>query len=281
MLEYLGLLAAFIAAIFWGSQFVPLKRIKNPDMLHYHAFMAVGIFMISVILTLAFGFPFYINYFGLVAGLVWGIGNILHITAVKSIGLAKGTAIPLGTSLVVSFLFGVFFFNESLIFLLGALGIIVFLVGLPFITYSPEKVMANKTGIAAAFIAGTLFGSVLVFFKLGNLGTGEFLFPLSVSVLVLGIILFFARVRRVYKSHAYHGIASGVLWGTAMLSAIYAVDYLGLAVGQPLTQLALIIAVLWGLFYFKEIKNKKTVFRVLLGSILLFLAGVILTLSKI
>ena len=281
MSEYLGFMLAFIAAISWGTQFVPLKRIKNPDMLNFQVFMSVGIIIISVILTFILGFPFTINYFGLLAGVVWGIGNIFHITAVKNIGLAKGTAIPLGTSLIISFFFGSFFFNESFNFLLGLTGVIIFLIGLPFVTYTKEKLKTNKIGIIAAFVAGSLFGSILIFFKLGNLKPSEFLFPLSVGVILLGIILFLTKVRKIMKEYAYNGIASGIIWGIGMLSATYAVAFLGLAIGQPLTQLALLVAVLLGLFYFKEIKERKVIRMILIGAVLIFLAGILLAFSRI
>ncbi len=281
MLEYIGFAAAIIAAIVYGCQFVPLKRIKNPDMFHFYTFMAIGIFMTSIVLGLALNFPFSINIFGLIGGLVWGIGNLFHMTVVNKIGIAKGSAIPLGAALVISFLVGTFFFNEPLALPLGVAGIALFLFGLPFVTYSPEKVKADNKWIMAAFATGAMFGSVLIFFKLGNLGTSEFIFPLSISVLFLGIALFVAKVRKIYKNQAASGITSGVLWTVGLLGSLYAVEYLGLAIGQPLTQFALVIGVLWGLFYFKETKDKKTKIKILIGSMLLFAAGALLTLSKI
>jgi len=40
------------------------------------------------------------------------------------------------------------------------------------------------------------------------------------------------------------------------LTSIYATKYLGFSIGFPLTQLALVVAALWGILYFKEITNK-------------------------
>src|SRR3989344_2231017 len=268
MSESLGFIAALIAISCWGSQFVPLKKLKNPDMIHFQLFMSIGTLLISVILTSILGLSFSLNYFGLAAGIMFALGNIIQIFVVNKIGLAKGAAIPLGTSLVISFLFGIFFFNEPINIFLGILGIAIFLIGLPFVTYSKEKVKANKTGIIAAFVSGIFFGSILIFFKLGNLGTNEFLFPLSLGFLLLSIVFFISKGRKIRNDQITYPILSGVIWGTGMLSAVYAVAFLGLAIGQPLTQLALLIAVLWGLFYFKEIREKKATIKVLIGSVL-------------
>ncbi|MBI2075862.1 MAG: hypothetical protein HYT72_01270 [Candidatus Aenigmarchaeota archaeon] len=70
------------------------------------------------------------------------------------------------------------------------------------------------------------------------------------------------------------------MWNAASLSSLYAVSFLGFAIGVPLTQLALIISALWGVFYFKEVKG-RLVYKVMLGVILLLAAGFLLSFSKL
>ena len=278
---YLGLIAASISALLWGSQFVPLKRVKNPDMLHYSFFMALGIFATSIALTFLFGFPFIINTFGVLAGITWNIGNIFYIGAVNRIGLAKGTAISLGMAMIIPFLAGIFFFNEPLNILLGVAGVITFLLGMFFATKRREKIKVDITGLAYAFLAGLFFGMPSFLFKLGNLGASEFLFAMAVGIIIMSFIVFLVKVRKVIGHQIKPALYSGIMWGIAMLSSLYAITFLGLAIGQPLTQLALLVGVLWGLFYFKEISDSEIKRKVMLGTVLLFLAGVLLTLSKV
>ncbi|MBI2578183.1 MAG: hypothetical protein HYW26_00575 [Candidatus Aenigmarchaeota archaeon] len=277
----LGVAAASVSALFWGSQFVPLKRMKNPNMLHYNMFMALGILGTSVALTFMLGFPFALNYFGILAGILWNIGNVLHIVSIERIGIAKGTAIPLGMPLIITFLSGTFFFVEPLNIALGAFGVLVFLAGLVLVSQGKEKINADNKGLAAAFFAGLFFGAPAFLFKLSNLGINEFLFPMAAGIIAASSILFLVKVRKVVKNQVKPGMISGFMWSVAMLSSLYAITYLGLAIGAPLTQLALLVGVLWGLFYFKEIKDKKIRMKVILGSAMLFGAGVLLTLAKV
>lgn len=50
-------------------------------------------------------------------------------------------------------------------------------------------------------------------------------------------------------------MATGVMWSIGNLSSIFAAQYLGLAVGFPLTQTCLLVAGLWGMFLLRELKG--------------------------
>jgi len=55
------------------------------------------------------------------------------------------------------------------------------------------------------------------------------------------------------------GCTSGLLWSTGNIGNILAVSYLGDFVGLSLTQLSLIVNGLWGIFYYKEIREKHKI----------------------
>lgn len=101
------------------------------------------------------------------------------------------------------------------------------------------------------------------------------------GVIVMAFLIFLVKVKKVISGQIKPALYSGIMWCVAMLSSLYAITFLGLAIGQPLTQLALLIAVLWGLLYFKEIKDKEISRKVMIGAVLLFGAGALLTLSKV
>lgn len=277
----LGVAAALVSAAMFGSQFVPLKKVKNPDMLHYSAFMYAAIFLASVAFSLLLGFPLALNYFGLAAGLVWSAGNMLQIFSISRIGLAKATAIPLGIVLVSNFAQGTLYFREPLNFIIGAAGIAVFILGIFLVSRSRGDEKADSLGLGYAFAAGILFSTPAFLFKLGALPESQFLFPMGFGILLSCISLFALKVRKMKTEEAKPALVSGIMWSIGMLTTLYAILFLGLAIGAPLTQLGLLVGVLWGLFYFREIKDVSIVKKVMLGAVLIFAAGILLTLSKV
>lgn len=59
------------------------------------------------------------------------------------------------------------------------------------------------------------------------------------------------------------GIA-GLLWSLGNISSILAVAYLGEGVGYSIVQSQLLVAGLWGIFWFREIKGIETISKWLL-----------------
>lgn len=273
----LGLMAALISAILWGSNFVPMKLAKiNP--LLFHAIMCIGIFLSSIAYVVISNSALSINAFAVLAGISWGIGNIMAVKALELSGLSRALPTWAGISTFLAFLWGLILFKETLNSLpLGVFGILLFLIGIPLVSARDEKTKSRK-GMYIAGIAGVIFSFYLVPFKLFNIGYGEWLISSSIGILLTSIPVFVLKFRQL--KGFFHGFAGGVMWNAASLSSLYAVSFLGFAIGVPLTQLALIISALWGVFYFKEVKGRLA-YKVMLGVILLFVAGVLLSVSKL
>lgn len=130
-------------------------------------------------------------------------------------------------------------------------------------------------------IAGLLFGSYLIPLKTTVLSPLEFLFPMSVGIAVFAAAIFLIKKPIIDKKIIANGIASGILWNTANITSFFAVGALGLTVGFPLTQMALFVSVLWGIFYFREIKGKNAIVKVIGASIILFCGVILLSLTKL
>ena len=272
----LGLTAALISAIFWGTNFVPMKLSKSNPIL-FHAFMTIGILLSSIAYLLITATAFSINPFAILAGISWGIGNILAVKALELSGLSRALPTWAGIIIVLTFMWGLILFKETLSSLpLGILGILLFLAGVPLVSARDEKTKSRK-GIIIAIIAGVIFSFYLVPFKLFNIGYGEWLVSSSLGIVLTGIPILVMNTKKL--SGFLHGIIGGVMWNMASLSSLYAVSFLGFAIGVPLTQLSLIISALWGVFYFKEVKG-RLVYKVMLGVVLLFISGFLLSFAK-
>eukprot|EP01083_Nonionella_stella_P015514 43420_1 len=92
----------------------------------------------------------------------------------------------------------------------------------------------------------------------------------------LALLWFLAR-RRWPEFHVRHvlwpGVFTGTLWIMGYASATYATIFLGEAIGYPATQASLLVAGLWGVFYFNEIEGKLPITS-FFGSGILIVAGV-------
>lgn len=102
-----GFAAAGIAAVFFGSNFIPCKQYDMGDGMYFQFVMAVGIWVLGL-----FYFIYqepqtgYFHPFALLGGTIWSIGNVLSVPIIKMIGMALGLSIWSGTNLVVGWILG-------------------------------------------------------------------------------------------------------------------------------------------------------------------------------
>jgi len=66
------------------------------------------------------------------------------------------------------------------------------------------------------------------------------------------------------------GFLHGILWAAGNVGAIHATEYLGIAVGFPLSQLALFVALGLGLFQFKELSARPQRIFAMVGAFIAF-----------
>eukprot|EP00929_Paragymnodinium_shiwhaense_P077150 TRINITY_DN39712_c0_g1_i1.p1 TRINITY_DN39712_c0_g1~~TRINITY_DN39712_c0_g1_i1.p1 ORF type:complete len:388 (+),score=58.67 TRINITY_DN39712_c0_g1_i1:106-1269(+) len=130
---------------------------------------------------------------------------------------------------------------------------------------------AQQRGLAFAVFNGLWGGSNLVPMKLAGLPGPQFLVSFALGSAFVNVILWAAYVfyfsrnvdaeggcRRLLPSMHWDvmmlpGMASGLLWAAGNMSAMYAVNILGQAVGYSCVQSSIIVSGLWGIFHFKEI----------------------------
>ena len=129
-------------------------------------------------------------------------------------------------------------------------------------------------------MAGASFGTLFIFLKISELQPTQFLFPMAIGIFALGWILFFIKRSKPDMKIIKHAMVSGVFWNIANFASMFAILYLGLTVGFPLTQTALLVGILWGLFYFKEFKKKQKIIQVIIGAIIIIIGAFLLGFSK-
>ena len=279
----LGWLGALVAALFWGSYLVPVKRLPGLNPVAAQLGMAIGISLLGLPLAIASG-AWLPNGWGLLAGAIWAIGNYGSILVVRSLGLARGLALWAAVGIVVSFLWGAVGFREPVILGRAIVGVLLLIGGIG---------LMNRPDRAAIIVAGPpdrrpwllcagvglLFGSQSVPFAFAHQSPIAFLPSMSLGILLTALVLAGRSGHwdklRIPRSALMPLVVSGLLWNIANLGSFFAVERLGFAVGMPLTQFAIMVNAAWGLLFFREIASRRQTIQVALGALLGF-GGIIL-----
>ncbi len=275
-----GLFPLFIAIIFWGSYLVPMKRIKNYDPFCFQFLFCSAVFISSVVFSIVSNSVVF-SYFGVLSGVLFSIGNALSLAAVKDSGISKTFPIWAGVSIIVVFLWGTLFFLEPFTsFPLAVIALVLLIIGIFLISSTSRSKLATKKGLILAIATGLFFGSYFVPFKLGNFGHFQFLFSMATGIFIGSLIIFLYKKSKIDTNMIFPGFISGLLWNVANIANFSVVITFGLALGSSLTQLCLFIGILWGIFYFKEVKDRHKTISIIFGSILLFAGAILLAFSK-
>jgi len=279
MIDLTGLSLAIFAAFFFGTYYVPLKRINGIDSYTYQFFVGIGAIIVGVSASFLLGIPLQINVIGLIPGIIWAAANLISVNAIRYMGVS-GVAISQAVIVLVSFLWGVIFFQESFESItLAIAGISLLILGLPLIS-SRDKGSSIRKGFALFVIAGIIWGSVYVAPLMYKMSAGSIIPSMMFGIFVSGILSFSAGKRHTSASGALNSVFSGILWAIGNVSAALSIDYIGLALAGPIPQLAMLVSVSWGVLYFKEVREKGKVVKVIIGGIVLVIGAILLTLAK-
>lgn len=243
-------------------------------------------------------------------GIIFNLSNILLVAAIAVAGMSIAITIGVGIALVL----GVFINYLSYpvgdpFYLFGGVGFIIAATVFSAFAYRKAGSMQEKAplkGIFLAILAGILMsfffrfiaGSMAADFTYpaeGRLSPYSAVFLFSVG-LFLSNFLFNSIVMRwpftgaPVSVKAYFqggfithliGVLGGAIWCIGLVASILASEKAGFAISYGLGQGATIVAVLWGIFVWKEFRNAPKGTNSLLGLMLIFyltgLAGIIMS----
>jgi len=113
--EIIGFVAAGVAVLFFGSNFVPVKKYETGNGLFFQWILCTSIWMTGLIVNLiktsfTDGLVTTINFypFAMLGGALWVIGNVMVVPIIKSIGMALGMCIWGTANLLVGWASGTF-----------------------------------------------------------------------------------------------------------------------------------------------------------------------------
>ncbi|XP_043529940.1 transmembrane protein 144a isoform X3 [Chiloscyllium plagiosum] len=274
----LGFIACAVAVVFFGSNFVPVKKFDTGDGMFFQWILCAAIWIVSLVVNLILKCPEFWPL-AMIGGFLWATGNITVVPIVKTIGLGLGVLIWAAFNLLMGWASSRF----------GWFGI------------DPEEVAKpwlNYLGAALSFLSAIIFffvksdvntrnhsESSLPLLIDSNINTSEEIIltdeswvdklsPLkkrlvgSFLAVTAGLLYGSSFVPVIYiknqalkneteyKNASQFGFVSGVMWAIANCCWFLANDFLSAVVSFPIiTAIPGFIAALWGVLVFKEIKN--------------------------
>jgi len=279
----IGIIVALLAAVLWGSMMVPMKLAKNVDIIWFQLFLALGTLSATVIIVPLAGLFFETNLYGFISGLIWAIGNILALKSVDEVGMARATPVFTGTSIILSASWGIIYFREPITQLETALfGLTLLLLGTMIVSLiqgQHSKRWSKKTVISAVS-SGLLLGSRFVPVQISGLSIEKALFPMALGITVTAVAIFLVGGSRHFNiNNLSHGLSSGWIFAVGNYFGTLAILYLGLTVGYSITQISVLVAILWGVIYFKEMNRISNIIKIIIATILILIGAYILTIS--
>ena len=267
-----GLIFAALAAASWGTFFVPVRKVGITNIWQLQGATSVGVILFAIPIGFFWGFD--IQIWGILSGIIWSLANLLALYSVKLIGLARAPPFIAGFGIMISFTWGILFLNEtfhSLVLALIAIGLLA--GGLPLVSGAEKNLPVRKKGFLFAAASGLVGGSYIIPMQATHTLQSSF-FSSSLSIFIIGVPLLLLA-RRFIKKEIIAGVFSGSLFNLGSLSVLMAVGLLGISLAFPLSQTATLLAVSWGLLYFKEVVKKQGILRIVAGATII-LSGAIL-----
>uniref|UniRef100_A0A8C1ES95 Transmembrane protein 144a n=1 Tax=Cyprinus carpio carpio TaxID=630221 RepID=A0A8C1ES95_CYPCA len=317
-----GFISCAVAVVFFGSNFVPVKKIETGDGMFFQWILCAAIWTVSLVVNIILHSP---KFWPLVmlGGAIWATGNITVVPIVKTIGLGLGLLIWASFNLLLGwassrfgwFGIGAESVSKPVLNFCGAGLLNVFLL----LAYSinqnkfmikiyeyPHTVSnrSNKSfnviccsGSFLAVVAGLLYGTSFVpVLYIKNHASDpdsqysgasqfdlDYVFAQYSGIFLTSTVYFvlYCAIKKnkpqVFPKAVLPGFLSGIMWGVATCCWFLANNYLSAVVSFPIiTTVPGLIAALWGVVVFKEVKGWRN-YIVLIVAFCLVLSGALLT----
>jgi glucose uptake protein len=249
--------------------------------------------------------------FGMLGGVIWNIGNLLLVAAIAVAGLAVGFPIGGGIAWLGGTILGYVIeistkgsSNSDPVFLFIGMALAITAIYLSMVSYkrlTSQTKKASFKGIFLSVLAGLFiapFYTVTMYgmdpaFGLSGTGsltpyTGAVFFALGAFLSTFIINPFFmarpvegepvkmsAYFKGSFKSH-FWGILGGSIWMLGMVVSFMSSGE-GSTIAYALSNAAPVVAILWGVFIWKEFKDApKGTNKILTAMFFLFLIGLVL-----
>jgi drug/metabolite transporter (DMT)-like permease len=301
VLQRLGVLCGVAAGAWLGAAEVPAKLVSTGlSPIFISLIMVVGVFLGRWTLPAVargtsqtradFLQAPHLMIWAILAGCLWAVANTLTIFAIRDLGLS--IAFPLwNTNAIIGIAWGVLFFGElknagwrRWAAVCGGAGA-MFCGGVILARVSASQISSHAAtqGIAAALGAGVLWGTMYIPYRKAYLsGMNPLSFVSFFTIGELGMMAalsahYVGGVRTLWQQVAearhllFWLLAAGFVWVIGDIFQQYAVKYIGVSRGIPLSNSNQLWGLLWGALAFGELRSwgRSAVASAIYGSLLM------------
>ncbi|ELP86943.1 transmembrane protein R144.6, putative [Entamoeba invadens IP1] len=104
----LAYFCCFVSVVFFGSNYVVVKKFPTGDGLFFQFALSVGIFLTSIFLEFVTN-PTHVFYpFAMIGGMIWAFGNLMTVPIIRMIGISLGISLWGITNLAMGWFTGTF-----------------------------------------------------------------------------------------------------------------------------------------------------------------------------
>jgi glucose uptake protein len=304
----IALLMMITSAICWGSWAITYKGVKNYRFELFYWDYAIGIFLISLVLSLTMGSSghdssSFLNNVkaadgsnmisALIGGAIFNLANLLLVAAMDMAGLAVAFPVSIGIALVVGVVLNFILQPKGSALLLAA-GVICALIavvldGKAYGYLAQAGRQVSRKSIILCVVSGTLMGLWSPFMTYA-MTRGHSLTPYSATTfLTLGALLscfvwniYFMKKPLVGNPVSFSGffngppsghllgLIGGFVWGLGTVFNLTAGNLTGQAISYAIGQSSPMVAALWGIFAWKEFAGTGKSAKVYLALMFIF-----------
>ncbi|WP_458353254.1 RhaT/GlcU family sugar-proton symporter [Peribacillus frigoritolerans] len=283
----MDILLALLPALFWGS--IVLFNVKlggGPYSQTLGTTIGALIFSIGVYIFADIKLSLLVFGVGVVSGLFWAVGQANQLKSIDLMGVSKTMPISTGLQLISTTLFGVIVFNEwstMKAIILGVLALIFIIIGIVLTSLEDKESKEGKSGnlkkgIVILLISTFGYLVYVVVARLFDVDGWSALFPQAIGMVIGGLLLTFKH--KPFNKYAIRNIIPGLIWAAGNMFLFISQPRVGVATSFSLSQMGIVISTLGGIFILREKKTKRQLIGIVIGIILIIIAGIMLGLAK-
>lgn len=291
----LGFLYAAITLLGWGPWLTPSQEVAFPSQQIKTLYVVATNLVIATVIALWQGgmweldaITFWLNFLG---GVIWAGGGLCAFTSTNKLGMVKALGIWTPLNITVSLVWGAVLFHEfvdlngtTILLLIAATSAI--LVGVWLVIFAKGAAKGDlergafRLGLAGAVGAGILWGSYFIPVKYSGASPWAGTFPLALGMAGGGTVLALLSRQswRLASPGDYLRVClTGALWSMGNYGMLLLVGVIGAGKGFTISQLAIVINALIGIYWLHEPPPRTRAARLTFtGCILATLGGIVL-----
>ena len=283
----MDILLALLPALFWGS--IVLFNVKlggGPYSQTLGTTIGALIFSIGVYIFADIKLSLLVFGVGVVSGLFWALGQANQLKSIDLMGVSKTMPISTGLQLISTTLFGVIVFNEwstMKAIILGVLALVFIIIGIVLTSLEDKESKEGKSGnlkkgIVILLISTFGYLVYVVVARLFDVDGWSALFPQAIGMVIGGLLLTFKH--KPFNKYTIRNIIPGFIWAAGNMFLFISQPRVGVATSFSLSQMGIVISTLGGIFILREKKTKRQLIGIVIGIILIIIAGIMLGLAK-